>query len=240
MTAPISPLRRVVSRLARPQLQKPTGELRYPVVEIRELIIQAKEVCGPLGGEDQRADDEIRVLPQPQFGGRIMCYVQVRDALGSRVNKVALQSEQFAVRDGGQDRIREPALGPDLCHQAGSSFGAGGQPLFPAEQPPWFLVCSALPDEPHTGDCLLDILGQLAALGPVPSGSSSSTLIVRSVWSALFNRYTRDRARRVSLSMSGSRSHHASHVVSNTPRQSTSAAYDVVSESKHRRESLPD
>src|SRR5258708_28162516 len=52
-----------VSRRARRQGGKPTVKFCHPRVEGRELVMEARKGSGTVGGEEQRADDQIRVLP---------------------------------------------------------------------------------------------------------------------------------------------------------------------------------
>src|SRR5258708_40243112 len=53
-----------VSRRARRQGGKPTVKFCHPRVEGRELVMEARKGSGTVGGEEQRADDQIRVLPE--------------------------------------------------------------------------------------------------------------------------------------------------------------------------------
>lgn len=88
----------------------------------REIVVQAKEARRAVGGEDQRAQDQIGVLPQPQ------CIIRAgwrrpASCLARQRAEAARHSKELGMSDRRQHGVGELALRPDPLDELRGPLG---------------------------------------------------------------------------------------------------------------------
>lgn len=95
----------------------------YPRAQGFTLPLEPEEVSGPARGENQGAQHQVTVLPEPE-AARIRRRPERHypvaispSSLCCQQGDVPREAEHLGMSDTGQEGIRQPRLGPDVADQ---------------------------------------------------------------------------------------------------------------------------